>query len=101
MKPDMGIIIVRSNTSSKCLIATTNNLKSYINRVRFQLKSGGHPNRELQKDWKEKGEDSFTIEVLEKLKYDKDEGKTDYSVELEVMQMIWEEKLQKEGMEFY
>jgi hypothetical protein len=30
--------------------------------------------------------------VLEKLKYDKDETKTDYSEELAILKMLWEEK---------
>ena len=40
-------------------------------------------------------------EVLEKLKYDKDESKTDYSEELAILKMVWEEKLLQKGMEFY
>jgi hypothetical protein len=32
--------------------------------------------------WKEQGESGSTIEVLEKLKYDKDVSKVDYSEEL-------------------
>ena len=101
MKPDMGILIVRSNKSNKCFIETSQNIKSYINRIKFQLSSSGHPNTELQKEWNEFGVENFTIEVLEILKYDKDESKTDYSEELEVLKMIWTEKLQKEGLKFY
>ena len=47
------------------------------------------------------GPDNFVIEILENLEYDKDESKTDYSEELEVLQMIWEEKLSRENMLFY
>jgi hypothetical protein len=72
-----------------------------INRTKFQLMGNCHPNKELQKGWKEHGQDSFTIDILEKLKYDKDESKTDYSEELAILKMVWEEKLANEGMEFY
>lgn len=35
------------------------------------------------------------------LEYDKDELKTDYSEDLALLQMIWEEKLLKEDYLFY
>ncbi|WFA08880.1 GIY-YIG nuclease family protein [Tissierella sp. Yu-01] len=101
MKPDMGIFIVRSNKTNKCYIETSQNLNGFINRTRFQLNSGGHPNERFQRDWKEQGENNFTIEILEKLEYDKDESKTDYSEELEVMKFVWKEKLAKENIGFY
>lgn len=101
LKKDMGIFIVKSNFSNKCFIQETPDLKSLINRTRFSLDFGNHPVKELQKDWKEYGKENFTIEILEKLDYDKDESKTDYSEELEILKMTWEEKLIDEGMEFY
>lgn len=101
MKPDMGVFIIHSDFSNKCYIESTSNIKSALNSTKFKLEAGIHPNRELQKDWKEYGEEKFTIEVLEKLKYDKDESKTDYSEELAILKMVWEEKLLQKGMEFY
>ncbi len=101
MKPDMGIFVIRSNSNNKCYIEGTQDLKSKINRTKFQLEFGSFANKELQKEWKEYGGPSFTIEVLENLKYDKDESKTDYSEDLALLQMIWEEKLSQEGIEFY
>ena len=47
------------------------------------------------------GESGFAIEILEKLEYDKDEGKTDYSEELRILEIICEERLAQEGMELY
>ncbi|TJX15172.1 GIY-YIG nuclease family protein [Tissierella creatinini] len=101
MKPDMGIFTVRSNISNKAYLGISQNLNGYINRTLFQLKLGSHPNMELQKDWKEYGADNFTVEIIEILEYDKDESKTDYSEELAVLKMIWEEKLVKENKELY
>ncbi len=101
MKPDMGIFIIRSNFNNKCYIEGTQDLKGTINSTKFKLNFGNHPNKALQKEWKEHGEESFIIEILENLKYDKDESKTDYSEELAILKMVWEEKLSKEGMEFY
>ena len=101
MKPDMGIFIIRSNLSNKCHIEGTQNLRAALNGARFKLEAGGYQNRELQKDWKEHGEKNFTIEVLKNLEYDKDETKTDYSDDLAILLMDWEERLAKENLEFY
>lgn len=101
MKPDMGIYVIRNTQNHKCWLDSTQDLKSKMNRVKFQLQAGSHPVRELQKEWSEMGEGSFTIEVLEQLKYDKDESKTDYSEELAILKMVWEEKLADGAIEFY
>ena len=93
MKAEMGIMIVQNKINNKYILISTQNLKGMINRVRFQLSSGGHPNGELQKEWNEFGEGNFSFEILEVLEYDKDESKTDYSEELDIMEIMWAEKL--------
>lgn len=100
MKTDMGIMIVKNKVNNKYLLVTTQNLKGMMNRVRFQLNSGGYTNTELQKEWNEFGESSFSLEILELLEYDKDESKTDYSEELSIMEMMWSEKLADKNMEY-
>lgn len=101
MKPEMGIFIIKNNSDNKCYIEASHNLRGAMNSIKFKLNFGNHPNKELQKAWTEYGEDCFTIEVLEKLEYDKDESKTDYSEELEILKIEWEENLSKQGLEFY
>lgn len=101
MKPPMGIFIIRSKSSNKCYIQTTKDLRGVINGAKARLMAGMHPNRELQKEWNDFGFENFAIEILENLEYDKDESKTDYKEDLALLQMIWEEKLAKENMEFY
>lgn len=95
MKPDMGIFIIKSSLNDKCYIEVTKDLKGTINSTKFKLDLGNHPNKELQKLWKEHGESSFTIEILEKLKYDEDETKVDYSEELNILKLIWQDRLSK------
>jgi hypothetical protein len=68
-------------------------MNGLMNRYRFQLGVGSHPNRALQDEWNEQGEGSFEFAVLERLEYDRDESKTDYSEELEMLHLIWTEKL--------
>jgi len=101
LKPDMGVFAVCSKFSNKCYIESTKDLKSRLNSTKFKLEIGSHPVIELQKEWKERGKDCFTIEILEKFEYDKDESKTDYSDDLALLKMIWEEKLLKKGYSFY
>jgi hypothetical protein len=101
MKPDMGIFWIRSKASKKCFLETSQNLKGKMNRTRFQLDAGNHPNQELQRDWKQSGPDQFEFEILELLQYDKDESKTDYSEELAILKLIWEEKLSRQQFAFY
>jgi hypothetical protein len=101
MKPQMGIFIIRSRVNNKCFLKATQDLRGVINGAKVRLEGGFHPNRELQQEWSEYGAGSFTVEILEHLEYGKDESKTDYSDELAILQMIWEEKLTGENMEFY
>lgn len=101
LKPPMGVFVIRSKRSNKCYLEATNNFKARFNSTKMKLETNFHPNRELQKAWNEDGEENFTIEILENLEYDKDETKTDYTDDLDLLQMIWEEKLVKEGLELY
>lgn len=101
MKSDMGIFIIRSKVSNKCHIEATQDLRGTMNGTSFKLEAGGYPNRELQREWNDLGKESFTIEIIENLKYDEDESKTDYGEDLTLLKMLWEEKLVKENMEFY
>ncbi len=101
MRPQMGIFIIRSNFSNKVYIEATQDLKGKINSAKFKLTAGAHPNRELQKDWDNYGAGNFTFKILENHEYEEDESKTDYTGELNLLKMIWEEKLAKENLDFY
>ncbi|NLY10706.1 MAG: GIY-YIG nuclease family protein [Firmicutes bacterium] len=101
MKHDMGIFWIHCKVNDKYFLETSQNLKARINREKFQLDTGFHPNRELQSDWKELGAENFEIEVLELLKYDEDNSKEDYTEELEILKYIWDEKLNKRNMKAY
>jgi hypothetical protein len=101
MKPEMGIFAVINTHNNKCFLETTQNLKGKMNSVSFQLRSGGHPNKELQKDWQKFGEAGFKTVVLEQIEYENDETKTNYSEELQLLKMIWCEKLTKDNKQFY
>ena len=95
----MGIFIIRCKVNNKYYLEGTQNLKGRMNGAKARLAGGLHLYRELQREWNELGEENFTFEVLENLEYDKeDEAKTDYTDDLVLLQMEWEEKLAKEGL---
>lgn len=101
MKKPMGAFIIRCKKNNKCYIQTTPDLKGVMNGALVRLQGGFHPYKELQKEWNEYGGKNFTMEILEQLKYDDDETKTDYSEELDLLRMIWEEKLAGQGLVLY
>lgn len=101
MKPPMGVFIIKCRLNSKCYLNATNDLRGVMNGALVRLDGGTHPYRELQQEWTEYGRDNFTIEILEHLEYALDESKTDYSEDLELLKLIWEEKLTQENCTFY
>ncbi len=101
MKPDMGIFIIRSKSNNKYHLRVTQNLKGVMNSTKFQLNANGYQNEELQNEWTEFGAEKFEIEILEILQYDKDESRTDYSEELDILKIVWDEKLSKQNFDPY
>lgn len=101
MKPDMGVFIIYSKISNKYYLEATQNLKGVMNSTKFKLNAGNFKNEELQKEWNKFSSDNFEIKILEKLEYDKDELKEDYREELDIMQLVWGEKVKKDGFISY
>ena len=42
MKPEMGVIIIRSELDNKCYLEGTQNIKGTINSAKFKLEAGIH-----------------------------------------------------------
>lgn len=61
----MGVFRVSNTVNGKIFIGTSVDLPAMLNRQQSQLRMGGHPNKELQKDWNELGPDAFEFEVLD------------------------------------
>ncbi len=100
-KPDMGVFMICRLSNQKCYLECTPDLKSRMNSTRFKLFAGSHPCIQLQQDWKLLGESGFSIEVLERLEYDPEGLITDYSEDLEIIKIMWEEKLAQQNKTFY
>ncbi|NLW90717.1 MAG: GIY-YIG nuclease family protein [Syntrophomonadaceae bacterium] len=102
MKPQMGVFIIRSRSCQRCCIETARDLKGVMNGTVAKLKGGGHLlNRRLQEAWNENGAEDFVIEILETMEYHSEDPQYDYSEDLALLKMIWQDRFREEGWEFY
>jgi len=88
-----GLYQVRNLSNGKVLLGSSLNLEGPLNRHRFMLKIGSHTNKALQKDWDELGPEQFAFEILEEVQR-KDDPSFNLKDELELLEMLWLEKLQ-------
>jgi nitrate/nitrite-specific signal transduction histidine kinase len=97
----MGIVQVKNITNNRVYLTASANTAGTINSIRFQLKMGNFlPSPGLAKDWKERGEQSFIIEVLDELK-PYDDPTYDYQEDLKALEAMWLEKLKPFGERGY
>lgn len=89
----MGVAMIRHDASGKAFVFANLDINALVNRYRTQLSFGGHPNKELQRDWQEFGEAGFTVEVLDTL-VPKPDTEINPAEELAVLEQIWMDKLQ-------
>jgi len=95
-----GVFVVRNTSSGRSLVQVSTNLPGSLNRQRFQLELGAHPNKELQRDWNDLGPDAFAIEALDLLEPPEDIA-YDQTEDLEVLKQMWTEKLAASGCALY
>lgn len=95
-----GIYRVRNTTTGRSLVGSTVNLPGMLNRQRFQLEHGSHPDRELQRDWDELGPDAFEFEALDRLE-PRAEPAYDPTEDLRVLKEMWLENLTASGEPLY
>ena len=68
----------------------TRNLDKQRNSLWFQLRAGKYPNAELQQAWNEKGESTFSYEILEEVK---DENPRIIGHLLKEREAVWRQEL--------
>ncbi len=62
-----GVYALRFAGGEDVWVGGVKDLSGIENRLRFTLRMGSHPRRELQAAWNERGEEAFAFEVLETL----------------------------------
>ena len=89
----MGVFLIRNNRNDKVFLGGSLDLPGIINRHKFQLDAGVHPNKTLQADWNELGSDNFAFEIVDELTPRAGAG-VDYRAELAALENLWLERLQ-------
>jgi nitrate/nitrite-specific signal transduction histidine kinase len=97
----MGIVQVKNIRNNRVYLTASANTTGTINSIRFQLKMGNFlPSPALAQDWKEMGEQSFVVEVIDELK-PVDDPAYDYQDDLKALEAMWLEKLNPFGERGY
>ena len=95
-----GVYRVHNSVNGMSLVGSSPNLPGMLNRQRFQLEHGSHPDLELQEDWNKCGPTAFTFEILDQLEPSIDPDH-DPSEDLRVLVQMWLEKLKASGELLY
>jgi hypothetical protein len=90
----MGVYQIRNIVNDRVLIGSALDLPGILNRHKFQLKMGNHPNGALQAEWNEFSGESFAFEILDEIT--PKEGR-DHREELAFLEDLWLEKSQPYG----
>lgn len=97
MRPQMGVFIIRGESDNQAYVEAAKDLKGVMNGAVARLNGGGHRNRALQDAWARQGANKFIIEVLEGMEYQSEDPAYDYGEDLQLLKMMWQEKLAAEG----
>jgi hypothetical protein len=95
-----GLFGVRNVTEGVLLVGTSVDLPGMLNRQRFQLELGSHPDKALQADWNRLGADAFSFETLDQLAPPA-AATADVRDDLDTLRDMWLQKLADEGQRLY
>lgn len=96
----MGVFRVLNAVEQRSLVGSSVDAPAALNRERFQLNAGLHPNARLQSDWNRLGAQSFQFELLDSLD-PSDQSHTDRVADLVVLERLWMERLSPYGPRGY
>jgi hypothetical protein len=96
----MGVYQVKNLANGKILIDSSLEVNGKMNRCKFQLEHGSHPNTNLQNDFIKFGADKFAFKIIDYLE-PKEDAKNDYAEDLKMLEEMWIEKLQPFGDKGY
>lgn len=96
----LGVFLIRNNLTDKVFVAAGLDLHGLINRHKFQLTNGSHPNKQLQADWNESGSNNFAFEIVDELS-PRAGDEINYRAEVAFLEELWLEKLKPFGERGY
>jgi hypothetical protein len=91
--PPMGVYAVRCEAAGIVFVHGSLNVQGAINRDRFQLKMGGHPDRRLQAAWRTHGDGAFAFDIVDVLKRREDDPHADYREPLAELVAMWKQEI--------
>ncbi len=89
----LGVFRVSNKQNERWYIGASLDVPAMLNRQRFQLEAGTHPNPALQRDWKRFGPDAFSFETLDRLEPPADQPGYDPRRDLNALEAMWHERL--------
>ncbi len=89
----MGVFRVCHKETNRWYIGASLDVPAMLNRQRFQLEAGSHPNGALQRDFRRHGADAFAFETLDRLEPRKDQPAYDPRKDLRTLEAMWHERL--------
>jgi len=95
-----GVYAIRNTVDRRALVAGSRNAEAALNRHRFQLRYGSHPDARLAEDFARHGESAFVFEVLDMVKPNGDPA-FDPIAELEALVALWRDEIPCEGEQGY
>ena len=93
--PPLGIYAVRCEAAGLLRLGASRNVDGMLNRIRFQLTSGGMRDAQLMQAWAQHGAQAFSFEVLDRVK-ERTDPDFDYDAELQALLALWQTELQTE-----
>ena len=93
--PPLGIYAVRCEAAGLLRLGASRNVDGMLNRIRFQLTSGGMRDAQLTQAWAQHGPQAFSFEVLDRVK-ERADPDFDYDAELQALLALWQAELQTE-----
>ncbi len=90
-KRPLGVFLIRNLENDKIFVAGGLEIEGIMNRHKFQLEAGGHPNKQLQQDWDRLGAEKFAFEILDQVE-PRDDPSFDRRRELAFLEEMWLEK---------
>jgi hypothetical protein len=98
--PRSGVYWVKNTVNGRVWLGSNRHVIAILNRIRFQLELGSHPNRAMQADWREFGAAAFVFGVLDELDLSQSDP-ADSDRDLQVLLLLWRERLLAEKQVFY
>ncbi len=89
----IGVFQIRNTINGKIFVGSSVNLDAIWNRIKVELKFGGHRNVKLQEEWKAFGEENFKFQILSEI-VQKDVEEVDYNREVKQLEDMFVEELQ-------